>query len=89
MMIVRHPSRTDDAKFHIVEDGITAAKFDTLAELHQWAGETVADSLETAASYRSEAEQAENFAASLAMLIVSMGSSEMVAAYRAKAGLTP
>ena len=80
MMIVRHPSRTDDAKFHIVEDGITAAKFDTLAELHQWAGETVADSLKTAASYRSEAEQAENFAASLA---------EMVAAYRAKAGLTP
>ena len=37
MLNVRHPSRTDDDKFHLVEDGIVIAKYDTIDHLAEWA----------------------------------------------------
>jgi hypothetical protein len=69
VFIVRHPSRTPDGMYHIVDDGDVAAKFDTLESLHKWAGETIADCNNESAFHRSEAEQAENFAASLTKMV--------------------
>lgn len=69
VFIVRHPSRTPDGMYHIVDDGDVAAKFDTLESLHKWARETIADCNNESAFHRSEAEQAENFAASLTKMV--------------------
>lgn len=68
-MVVRHSRWTEDGMYHILDDGLTAARFDTLSDLHKWVEETVADCIKDAKFYLAEAENAEHFATSLTEMV--------------------